>query len=107
MRAKAARSPPEGWTLRLLELTSGPAPPNWQEVDWRYPEYLFFASKIDGQIAAEWLRNGSIPLREISIPASFRPDLYRERRESEWQSNSAERRASTQSRAPSHVRTSN
>jgi hypothetical protein len=78
------------WTLRLLELTSGPAPPNWQKVDWRYPEYCFFAGKVDGQIAADWLRDGSVPLRQISIPISFQPDLYRERRESQWQSNNSE-----------------
>jgi Putative DNA-binding domain len=78
------------WGLRLLELTSGPAPPNWEEVDWRYPEYRFFAGKIDGQIAADWLRGGSIPLRDIVIPVSFQLDLYKERRESRWQSNNSE-----------------
>ena len=86
----AAEESGSTWTLRLLELTSGPTPPHWQEVDWRYTDYCFFAGKIDGQIATDWFREAAIRLREISIPVAFQRDLYRERRESAWQTTNSE-----------------
>ena len=78
------------WTLRLLEITSGGAPPRWEAIDWRYPEYVFIASTTDGATAAEWLRGGQIMFEDVSVPAPFHAQLSRERRESGWGTNSCE-----------------
>jgi hypothetical protein len=78
------------WTLRLLEMTSGDAPPRWQEISWRYPDFLFRALEIDGAITANWLLSGKILLEGIEIPAPFHQQLLRERRESGWGTNSCE-----------------
>jgi Schlafen, AlbA_2 len=80
----------EDWMLRVLELTSGSAPPNWHEIDWRYPDYVFFAGGIDGPVAAEWLGQSSMPLGDIVIPFSFQTELWCERRESQWRTSSSE-----------------
>lgn len=78
------------WTLRLLELTSGAAPPNWREINWRYTDYVFSAREINGATLARWLQDEAIPVDDLSIPAAFQPDVQRERRESGWGTNTNE-----------------
>lgn len=77
----------DGWTLRLLEVTSGEAPPTWREIDWRYPEFMFGALAVEGVTAATWIRQKQITLEEIAFDAPFHDNLSRERRESGWGSN--------------------
>jgi hypothetical protein len=54
---------------RLLELTSGEAPPRWELRSWQYPSASFLAAVEDGELVAEWLMSG-MPTgdRSISIP---------------------------------------
>jgi hypothetical protein len=78
------------WTLRLLELITGAAPPNWHAINWRYPDYVFLAREFGGAEVAGWLRDTAIPVDGLSISTSFQPEVQGERRESGWGTNSSE-----------------
>lgn len=53
------------WSVRLLELVSGPeAPPSWEPQTWDYPRARFAARADSGDVVAEWLRVGRVPVRE-------------------------------------------
>src|SRR5437868_2989335 len=44
------------WTVRLLELVSGPiAPPSWEPQTWEYPRVAFIAQALGGPVVAEQL----------------------------------------------------
>lgn len=78
------------WTLRVLELVSGPEPPKWREIDWHYDDYVFHATTVSGRTAAEWLKQGTVHISGLAIPATFQQDVQQERRESGWGTNSSE-----------------
>ena len=40
------------WDTRLLELTSGAAPPGWSPMAWDYPWALFAATQLTGEAVA-------------------------------------------------------
>ncbi|HMK96363.1 MAG TPA: hypothetical protein VK425_02390, partial [Acidimicrobiales bacterium] len=46
------------WQVRLVEITSGDAPPSWQSRNWIYPEAIFSGFAADGQFLAGWLETG-------------------------------------------------
>ena len=73
----------EAWHVRLLELTSGAAPPSWEARVWRYPWALFAATVQTGQAACEWLRTSKVTLgeNEICLP-EMATSLTWERRQS-------------------------
>lgn len=48
VRVAATRDDAGVWQARLLELTSGDAPPSWDEKGWEYPMALFTAQRLDG-----------------------------------------------------------
>lgn len=54
---------------RLLELTSGEAPPRWELRLWQYPTASFLAAVEDGETVAKWLQFG-VPIgdRSIAVP---------------------------------------
>ncbi len=84
VRIAAVRMDDE-WVVRLLEMTTGSAPPGWNAVGWEYPSAVLFAMKRQGRVAARLLRTRSarvggyrLSLREMSDTASW------DRRESLW-----------------------
>jgi hypothetical protein len=70
VRVAAARQDDDMWQARLLELTSGAAPPSWEPHKWEYPGVLFATIEHTGEAVGEWLRGGKIVVadREIGLP---------------------------------------
>ncbi|MHB8642289.1 MAG: AlbA family DNA-binding domain-containing protein [Gaiellaceae bacterium] len=73
------------WIVRLLEVTTGEAPPRWQSCRWEYPEAVLLAMRRKGAMVAKWLRKRQavigpyrLSLREMADTASW------DRRESLW-----------------------
>jgi hypothetical protein len=58
------------WYARLVELTTGSAPPSWTLMEWNYSRALFAAVLETGASVAEWLPGGLVTLscREIVLP---------------------------------------
>lgn len=79
VRVAAVRQDDGTWNERLLELTSGAAPPSFEQRCWEYPAALFAAAVVSGAVAAGWLQGGSIALgdeRRVVVPglvANSRP----------------------------------
>lgn len=55
---------------RLVELTSGEAPPGWERRLWEYPSASFLATVDAGETVARWLQSG-LPIgdRSVAVPA--------------------------------------
>ena len=70
VRAAAAVDYSGVWQVRLVEITSGDAPPSWQSRNWIYPEAIFSGFIAEGQLLAEWLEAGEIDLvgRQFQLP---------------------------------------
>ena len=70
VRMAATLREDRNWYARLVELTSGAAPPSWQPMVWDYPSALLYAAIQRGSVVAEWLRDASVTLegREIVLP---------------------------------------
>lgn len=70
VRIAAVRHEDGTWHERLLELTSGAAPPSWEPREWEYQSALFAALVERGETVGEWLRACNIHLgdREIALP---------------------------------------
>ncbi len=66
IRCAAARVNDE-WHETHLEITSGIAPPRFIMRRWNYDEALFASFKIDGSIAAEWLRQGVVTRDDLTV----------------------------------------
>ncbi len=65
-RVAAVRQEDDTWHARLLELTSGAAPPSWEPHEWEYPAVLFAAMTQSGEAVGEWLRTCKIPISSAS-----------------------------------------
>lgn len=60
-RVAATRDDNGTWSIRLLELVSGPeAPPSWERHAWGYPRARFEASADSGDVVAKWLSAGRV-----------------------------------------------
>lgn len=55
LRVAAARDGDE-WAQSVLEVTSGAAPPRWNEQRWEYEDVVFLTARETGKRVAEWLR---------------------------------------------------
>jgi len=66
IRLATARANDE-WHETHLEITSGIAPPRFIMRRWNYDEALFASFKIDGSIAAEWLRQGVVTRDDLTV----------------------------------------
>jgi hypothetical protein len=64
-----------GLKQTMLDLVSGPPPPNWEPLYWRYPSAIFIASEQSGLVVARWLRERLIRLYGalIDLPNMFEP----------------------------------
>ena len=49
LRLAAGVDKETGWQTRMLEATSGDAPPMWEDRRWEYPGALFVALSTPGQ----------------------------------------------------------
>lgn len=69
VRVAAAVDETGALVTRLLELTSGEAPPRWEPRLWQYPSASFLAAAEDGETVAKWLQSG-VPIgdRSIAVP---------------------------------------
>lgn len=89
VRGAAIRQDDSSWQVRLLELTSGAPPPNWEAGSWEYTQVVFAAVAETGDTVAGWLRAGEMTphdiqmaLPEVTGPAnwqrrqSFAPAAY-------------------------------
>jgi hypothetical protein len=83
VRVAAAGKDHDQWNARLLELTSGAAPPSWRDQAWEYPSARFAAMTESGETVADWLRSSKLPFgsNEIKLPP-MTPSLRWERRQS-------------------------
>jgi hypothetical protein len=57
----------ESWTLAVLEVTLGGAPPRCLHAQWRYPRAVFAATNPAGATVARWLGSGRLTLRPPTI----------------------------------------
>lgn len=67
VRIAAAKDDAGAWHARLLELTSGDAPPSWDEKEWAYPTALFAAKRLGGPEVATFLKSKAMPFGEHAI----------------------------------------
>jgi hypothetical protein len=82
-RVAAARDEAGMWQARLVELTSGEAPPSWEPREWEYPSALFTAALLSGEEVAACLRSGTIQLGDYEITLPEMTNVVRwERRQS-------------------------
>lgn len=86
MRIAATLKDDGKWHAKLLELTSGAAPPSWEMQEWQYPRVLFAAMTHRGETVANWLRTGNLTLgdRQVFLPSTM-DSLAWERRQSRSQ----------------------
>jgi hypothetical protein len=70
VRMAAVRNEDGAFKSLLVELTSGGAPPSWEQKVWEYPTALFIAQVLSGSEAATCLRSATIQLgsHEIALP---------------------------------------
>lgn len=69
--------------LRLLEITAGKQPPQWAPQRWAYPDVIFTAKVVPGEVAAGWLRSNQISIDDDSaMHDEFPARLNWERRDS-------------------------
>lgn len=70
VRAAAVVDETGALLARLVELTSGEAPPGWQRRLWEYPSASFLATVDTGETVVTWLRSG-MPIgdRSVAVPA--------------------------------------
>lgn len=82
VRAAALVDESGAFQARLVELTSGDAPPGWERRSWEYPSASFLATVDAGATVVEWLRSG-IPIGDLSIEVPALSDIVAwERRQS-------------------------
>jgi hypothetical protein len=74
----------ETWTLAVLEITLGAAPPRWQRAHWRYPRAVFTATNPAGSTVAQWLGRGRLALRPPTV--AFSPGDWASR---DWRESTA------------------
>src|SRR4051794_6343067 len=67
VRIAAVRDERGEWRDRLIELTSGAAPPGWEPRRWEYPSTLLLSVTSSGTDVADALRVGSLVVDEDSI----------------------------------------
>ena len=67
MRIAAILEDDGKWHAKLLELTSGAAPPSWEMQEWQYPRVLFAAMTHRGETVANWLRTGTLTLGDLHV----------------------------------------
>jgi len=79
----AASDEQDGWLARLVEITTGAAPPGWEDCDWVYPNCVFRSRVDSGPAVAGWLRKGVIDVgdQQVTLPELTRPVSW-ERRQS-------------------------
>lgn len=96
------------WVARMLELTSGVAPPGWDRRRWEYREAVFVATVDSGEHVAEALRAGLALPDGTIVVSSLAESVAWERRQSggqgalealEWPSVEAALSASYSTRA--------
>ena len=70
VRAAAGMDDAGVWQARLLELTSGEAPPSWEQQVWEYPAALLAAHVLSGPEVVSGLRSRSLQVgtHEIALP---------------------------------------
>jgi Putative DNA-binding domain len=70
VRAAAGCDARGEWLLRLVELTSGEAPPSFAAKIWDYPNAVFVADQRSGTQVADELRGGRLELngRDFTLP---------------------------------------
>lgn len=70
VRIAAAKDDADAWHARLLELTSGDAPPSWDDKEWEYPMALFAAKRFGGPDVATFLKSGAMQFggHAIALP---------------------------------------
>jgi len=56
------------WEAWLVELTSGEAPPKWNEIGWSYPRSIFISGTASGAEIARQLRAGALEFGDRSLP---------------------------------------
>ena len=61
------------WYARLAEFTSGGAPAGWSVKEWAYPQALFAASIVSGEVLGQWLRSAeaSVAGKQVILPAPY------------------------------------
>jgi len=62
----------DSWQVRVMEVTSGIAPPSWEVRDWAYPNAWFVAMTAPGSEIAGWFREDRVAWaeREVALPPS-------------------------------------
>jgi catechol 2,3-dioxygenase-like lactoylglutathione lyase family enzyme len=48
------------WQVQHGELVAGMAPPTWEPVTWEYPNAVFVADVVPGDVVARWLATGAV-----------------------------------------------
>ena len=74
----------DDWSLIVLDITTGVAPPDWEFIYWRYARAILWAETLPGSSVTNWIRSHSISVGDdaIAIPEVQLAQLHTVRRRS-------------------------